>query len=223
LATIVLTATDEEFDSLSFLKLKSDFLLMKTGIGMVNAAMQTYEIIKSVKPKSIILTGLAGAVAPDLEIADIVLADRIFQHDSFRSSDDGIPFFIKPGVSSLRKEDHSNPYLPCDQDMSSQLSRVFENAFNFRAGTLASGSEFMCSETNKNRLYSIDKSILAIDMESAGCIQVAARFNVPFVCFKVISDLATPPAPGGILTNYLENKDRALKRLEETVTSVCSN
>ena len=52
-----------------------------TGVGKVNAAMTTTLLIEHFKPKHVIVTGIAGAVNPELKPGDIVIAKKTAHHD----------------------------------------------------------------------------------------------------------------------------------------------
>ena len=59
----------------------NECILVKGGVGKVNAARATQILIDNYKPDYIIDTGVAGGLNPMLEIGDIVIGEKLVQHD----------------------------------------------------------------------------------------------------------------------------------------------
>ena len=58
-----------------------DIVLLRSGIGKVNAAISTALLIKLYEPDYVINTGSAGGFHPDLEVGDIVISETVCHHD----------------------------------------------------------------------------------------------------------------------------------------------
>ena len=56
-------------------------VIARTGVGKVNAAMTATLLIEHFHPNQVIFTGVAGGLNPDLQIGDIVIAQKTAQHD----------------------------------------------------------------------------------------------------------------------------------------------
>ena len=56
-------------------------ILMKCGIGKVNAAAGTVELIRNFHPDCIISTGVAGGIDSGLKVMDVVAGSQIVYHD----------------------------------------------------------------------------------------------------------------------------------------------
>ena len=56
-------------------------VLVKAGIGKVNAARCTQLLIDRFSPSAIVNTGIAGGLAPGLSVGDVVVAAGVLQHD----------------------------------------------------------------------------------------------------------------------------------------------
>lgn len=58
-----------------------EVVLLKSGIGKVNAAMATTILHERYQPTAVINTGSAGGLDTSLSIGDIVISDRVVHHD----------------------------------------------------------------------------------------------------------------------------------------------
>lgn len=57
------------------------FVLTQSGVGKVSATLSV-ALLNSLYPiKKLIFTGIAGAINPTLNVGDIVVANKLFQHD----------------------------------------------------------------------------------------------------------------------------------------------
>ena len=56
-------------------------ILAQSGVGKVNAALNTQYIIDTYKPNIIINTGVAGGIADGLDVGDVVIGTYLVQHD----------------------------------------------------------------------------------------------------------------------------------------------
>ena len=58
-----------------------EIILAKSGVGKVNAALNTQYIIDRFEPDCIINTGVAGGIGANLRVGDIVIGETLVQHD----------------------------------------------------------------------------------------------------------------------------------------------
>ena len=58
-----------------------DVILLRSGIGKVNAAMSTAVLLQHFKPDCIINTGSAGGFDPSLDVGDVVISTEVRHHD----------------------------------------------------------------------------------------------------------------------------------------------
>lgn len=61
--------------------LGQDVVLLKSGIGKVNAAMATTIMHERYAPSKVINTGSAGGFSKGLEVGDIVISTQVVHHD----------------------------------------------------------------------------------------------------------------------------------------------
>ena len=62
---------------------EKDIVLQKCGIGKVNSAIGTVEMIRNYHPDLIISSGCAGGADPQLNVGDVVVATQCVYHDAY--------------------------------------------------------------------------------------------------------------------------------------------
>ena len=168
-----------------------------TGIGKVNAAMTTALLLRHFRPKRVLFTGIAGGIHPDLQPGDIVLAKQTLQHDFGVVTNDKFTIWETRNPVILNK----NPiYFQAD----SSLLAVAQNAAQqtqfhkltnegrlpkIRVGTVATGDQFISSETKVQQLRT-DFGADAVEMEGGAVAQVCWQQKVPCLIIRSISDKA---------------------------------
>tara|TARA_Y100000310_G_scaffold344957_1_gene460775 strand:+ start:3827 stop:5059 length:1233 start_codon:yes stop_codon:yes gene_type:complete len=158
-----------------------DVVVVKSGAGKVNASICAQILILNFKVSSIIFTGVAGALNPDLEIKDIVISKDSVQHDinaeelGFKKGQ--IPF------SDLMVFNAS--------DEMRKIAFSAADSFDLKVieGRILTGDQFI---TDKKLSGSLRKEFKGdcVDMESAAVAHVCALNNVPHLIIRSISDKA---------------------------------
>jgi len=174
-----------------------EVIVAKSGVGKVNSAITVQYIIDKFAPDYIINTGVAGGIADDLQVGDIVIATSLVQHD-FDASALGYPVgYICNGVMSDKPT-----YFYGDNG----LIELYENALkttkldiNIHKGVIASGYTFIASNAKKQELKELFNATAA-EMEGAAIAQTAEKNGVPFMIVRAISDLANNSAPQSLET-----------------------
>lgn len=163
-----------------------------TGIGPVNAALALIQAGENVPVDAVILLGVGGALVPQLNIGDVVIAQHVMQHDSFASMEDGFHWmaagdlYLTGQASALQ-----NPAIACDPKLVQWMSQSFASE-QTHFGTILSGSEFVATLERKNAIARANPQSLMVDMEAAGVAQVAKRLNLPFAVAKTVADRLNP-------------------------------
>lgn len=156
-------------------------ILVKSGIGKVNAARVAQILIDKFEVSSIINIGSAGAANNELNIGDIVIGERIVQHD-FDITAFGHP---KGYISNVGLE------IPSNKKMVEKMKVTIDNLNNQEekiiVGTIASGDIF-CTETWMKDKIRNKFNADAIEMEGAAIAQVCKLCEVPFIVIRGISD-----------------------------------
>lgn len=153
--------------------------LALSGVGKVNSARCTQILIDKYPLDLIINIGVAGGVSSLLNIGDIVIADRLVQHDFDITAFNHKKGYI-PNVGDHIKVDDN--LLRCS------LSIAKEKEINYHVGTIASGDIF-CTEESMSKKINDKFNALCVEMESASVAQVAYLCHVPYLIIRSISDV----------------------------------
>ena len=159
-----------------------DIVLLKTGVGKVNA-IGANTVIREYKVDKIIFTGVAGAIDNSLNIADIVVSEDLVQHDVDLTAF-GRPAGLIPGQETVEfKADEKLKKVAYDSAV-----KVLGKD-KVKIGRIATGDQFIAS---KDKVNWIGKTFnaSAVEMEGAVVAQVAKTYNVPFVVLRAMSDKA---------------------------------
>jgi adenosylhomocysteine nucleosidase len=153
----------------------------KSGVGKVNAAVCT-QILLDLGADCVLFTGVAGAVAPQLNIGDIVVSTSCVQHDM-----DCSPLGFARGTIPF----HPRSEFPADERLIELASAASERLFSGRSlkGKVLSGDQFIASRETVKLLHETLGGACA-EMEGASVAQVCDMNETPFVIIRSMSDKA---------------------------------
>ena len=150
--------------------------LVESGIGKVNAARSTQLLISNFSVDCILNVGVAGSISKDVRKCDIVIADKLVQHDyditAFNHEKGYIPNI---GV-----------YIPCDNTLV-ELCKTIKMDTNVLVGTVSSGDIFVTEESMAKKINTKFGAV-CVEMEGAAIVQVCYLCKVPFIVIRSISD-----------------------------------
>ena len=151
------------------------------GVGKVFAAMCAQAMIIAFSPDLIVNTGVGGAIGGGISIGDIVVGERLVQHDMDTSAL-GDPKGLISGINKI--------YFEGDKrGISLLLSAAEELGIRAVGGTIASGDRFIADKESKDSIRdSFGASIC--EMEGAAIAQAAYVNGVPFLVIRAASDSA---------------------------------
>lgn len=158
-------------------------VIVRSGIGKVNAAICTQILVDNYGVDAVINTGVAGSLRNEINIGDIVLSTDALQHDM-----DATGFGYEMGViprmeSSIFKGDNrmiEKAFMVCTREIPEV--RVYK-------GRIVSGDQFISDSDKKEWLVQTFKGYCT-EMEGAAIAQTAYLNNIPFLIIRAISDKA---------------------------------
>ena len=181
----LMTGTEStKINQLNFIKGKinnKEVVLVEAGIGKVNAARTTQILIDNFDIDAIINVGSAAGANDDLDIGDIVIGSKLVQHD-FDLTAFGRP---KGYISNVGQFVGSDDELI--EKMQKTISKMQNNEFKIKIGTIASGDIFCTDLKMKDEIREYFNAD-AIEMEGAAIGQVCKLDDIPFLVIRSISD-----------------------------------
>lgn len=187
-----------------------DLIVAQTGIGKVNAALKTAEIIGLYQPDLIINSGVAGGLDKSLNIGDMVAGQTVCYHD------------VWCGAPNAQGQIQG---LPPIFDADSKALAALDNTVV--KGLILSGDQFIEDQSKLLALKANFPQALAVDMESAAVAQTCFLAHVPFLSLRLISD--TPGVKhhqaqyDAFWQNAAENSFQTLKQVLVKLRSKVSN
>ena len=164
-----------------------DVVLLKSGIGRVNAAVSTTFLLSEFTPEYVINLGSAGGFAPDLQVGDVVISDQVVHHDV-----DVTAFGYAIGqVPTMPATFSADPQL-VEQAKHALLSVTQVQA---KVGLIGTGDSFMNDPVRVDAVRTIFPDLVAVEMEAAAVAQVCFKFGTPFVVVRSLSDIAGKESP----------------------------
>lgn len=156
-------------------------VIVKCGVGKVNAARVTQLLIDTYKPKYIINVGVAGGLDPQLQIGDIVVGSQFVQHDF-----------------DITAFGHEKGYIPkigntieADSKLLEKMDKIIKQkeggTYQIQKGIIASGDIFCTQIQMKDKIYE-KFNAKCVEMEGAAIAQVCQLCHIPCLVIRSISD-----------------------------------
>lgn len=158
-------------------------VVVRSGIGKVNAGICAQILADVFSVDAIINTGIAGSLNKNINIGDIVLSTDVVQHDmdatgfGYRKGQiPQMPVFFFNADDNLRR-------------LAAEVCKEVNPDIQVFEGRIASGDQFVCDQDVKNQIVS-EFSAYATEMEGAAIGQAAYLNEIPFLVVRAISDKA---------------------------------
>ena len=179
----IIVAMDKELQQLQHLFTDGNIVIQKCGIGKVNAALGAQQLINEFRPDCIISSGCAGGNGDEVQVQDVVVSTELCYHDVYCGTaiDNSTQYGQVQGMPAR---------FQADPDM---LRKALEingcGGTNILPGLIVTGDWFVDSREKMRSIIEKFPEARAVDMESCAIAQTCYINKVPFISFRVISDI----------------------------------
>lgn len=164
-----------------------EVVVVRSGIGKVNAGICTQILVDLFDVKAVINTGIAGSLDGRIDIGDIVISTDALHHD-MDAVNFGYPLGQIPRMDTLS--------FPADEKLiavAEEACRQVNPDIHTWTGRVVSGDQFIADRAVKNRIIE-NFGGFCTEMEGAAIAQGAYLNQIPFVILRAISDKADDSA-----------------------------
>ena len=158
-------------------------VLVKSGVGKVNAARTTQILIDNFDLEYVINVGTAGGLNEEIEIGDVVIAEKLVQHD----------FDVTAGGHEKGYISDTGRFFYSEEVLVDKSKRIIEDMneeFKAITGLIATGDIFVQDIKVKDRIKE-EYNSYCTEMEGAAIAQVCYLDRIPFIVIRSISDKPT--------------------------------
>ena len=190
----IIVAMDKELQQLQQLFTDGNVLVRKCGIGKVNAALGAQQMINEFHPDYIISSGCAGGNGDDVEVQDVVVSSELCYHDVYCGT--AIDNSTQYGqVQGLPARFQADPYL---------LEKAQQLSLHIHSGLIVTGDWFVDTKEKMRSIIEKFPEAKAVDMESCAIAQTCYINKVPFISFRVVSDIPLRDTDASQYHNFWE-------------------
>lgn len=157
-------------------------VVVRSGVGKVNAALCAQLLITKFKISHLVNTGIAGALASGLGVLDLVVSTEVMYHD-VDATCWGYESCTIPGMDRT---------FAADPQLANAAISVCKTLFpnkTIMQGVIASGDQFIGSNETKAKIKELCNPA-CVEMEGAAIGHVASVNQIPFVVIRCMSDMA---------------------------------
>lgn len=190
-----------------------EVVIVRSGIGKVNAGICTQILADLFNVTHIINTGVAGSLDAAIDIGDIVVSAEVLQHD-VDATNFGYQRGEIPQIGRLS--------FPADAAMAALAKSVCEkvnSGIKVFSGLIVSGDQFVADKAAKARITENFHG-LCTEMEGAAIGQAAYLNDIPFVILRAISDKADDSAEMDYPTFERKAAEHCAKLVEEFIVEL---
>lgn len=164
-----------------------EVVVVRSGIGKVNAAMCAQILVDTYEVEAVINTGIAGSLNAQIDIGDIVLSTDTLEHDMDAVAF-GYPVGQIPRMDTLSFE--------ADEKLRALAKKVCGEVVpevSVFEGRVVSGDQFVSDKGKKDWLVE-NFNGYCTEMEGAAIAHAAYLNGIPFLIIRAISDKADDSA-----------------------------
>ena len=194
----IIVAMDKELKQLQSLFNEENVVVRKCGIGKVNAALGAQKMINEHHPDVIISSGCAGGNGNDINIQDVIVSAELTYHDVYcgKAIDDTTIYGQVQGLPAR--------YTPDTKLLETALS-LDTQSFAIHSGLIVTGDWFVDSKDKMREIIGKFPDAKAVDMESCAIAQTCYINHVPFISFRIISDIPLRDTDASQYHNFWDN------------------
>ena len=188
----------------------AEVVIVKSGIGKVNAGICVQILCDEFKITHVINTGVAGSLKAFIDIGDIVVSTDACYHDM-----DATIF----GYALGEVPQIGTRFFPADEALREQAilsCKAVNPDIQVHSGRVVSGDQFISSHEAKDRI-SKNFDAYCTEMEGAAIAHAAYLNSLPFVILRAISDKADDSAEMDYPTFERKAADCCAKLVEDMV------
>lgn len=156
---------------------QNEVVLTQCGVGKVNAAIGTTELIDRFLPDAVISTGVAGGADTGLNVTEVVVATEACYHDVYCGEE-----------MAYGQVMGSPARFACDEALVAKAAAL-NCGTPVHPGLIVTGDWFVDSREKMRGIVERFPEAKAVDMESAAIAHVCEKRGVAFVSFRIISDI----------------------------------
>ena len=175
---------DKELRQLQQLFTDGHVRVEKCGIGKVNAALGAQRMITEFQPDIVISSGCAGGNGDDVNVQDVVVSTELVYHDVYCGTaiDGSTQYGQVQGLPARYRADETLLRTAQSINISCSSPRIIP-------GLIVTGDWFVDSREKMRDIIAHFPEAKAVDMESCAIAQTCYLNKVPFISFRVISDI----------------------------------
>ena len=191
---------------------EKDVVIVKCGMGKVNAGICANTLINEFGCTKVINTGVAGSLDSKIDIGDIVVSTDAVQHDydveaiGFKKGE--VPY---TGKVAFEADEAMRKAAVEAVEKSAPDIHVFE-------GRVCSGDQFISKKEQKEKIIS-DFGGMCCEMEGAAIAQACYLNGTPFVVMRAISDKPDETE----IVEYKTFEEKAAQRCAKIVRYMVEN
>ncbi len=184
----ILVAMEKEMEQLQSFFNSPDIMIRQSGIGKVNAALTCLQLIQDFKPDVVISTGCAGGNGEGIHVGDVVVSSQTAYHDVYCG--DSMGGSVYGQIQGMPPRfDTPAELVDTALSLNGQKNEDELSLPSIHDGLIVTGDWFVDSKDKMRDILSHFPEAKAVEMESAAIAQTCYKMNVPFVSFRVVSDM----------------------------------
>jgi adenosylhomocysteine/aminodeoxyfutalosine nucleosidase len=157
-----------------------DLVIAYSKIGKVFSTLTATTLIEKYGCEKLLFSGVAGAINSELHIGDLIVAEKLCQHDLDITAFGHPHGFVPEGAV----------YVESDKELNRIALTVAKDLdLKLLSGTIATGDQFIHDKAKNDWIGETFKAD-ALEMEGASVAVVCNALNVPFFILRAISDAA---------------------------------